>query len=205
MGSSPSAQQEAVMMFDSYCKTVIMNCARRYWKREAKRSEHEYLVTDEQLAGHPANKDDFLEQYIITCGNIQAVFHCFALFTAIEQLKEKEKTVVVLKYWGGYTDKYIAQYLFVTERTVRNLKSHAYRTLKAILEKEDVADDADIWNDYQCTERRSVCNAADTKSLRRLYQSCCKFRVFRRLQKGKSGYPRTDRSRSYGCYYEMEG
>ena len=36
MGSSPSAQQEAVMMFDSYCKTVIMNCARRYWKREAK-------------------------------------------------------------------------------------------------------------------------------------------------------------------------
>lgn len=106
MGSSPSAQQEAVMMFDSYCKTVIMNCARRYWKREAKRSEHEYLVTDEQLAGHPANKDDFLEQYIITCGNIQAVFHCFALFTAIEQLKEKEKTVVVLKYWGGYTDKY---------------------------------------------------------------------------------------------------
>ena len=113
------------MMFDSYCKTVIMNCARRYWKREAKRSEHEYLVTDEQLAGHPANKDDFLEQYIITCGNIQAVFHCFALFTAIEQLKEKEKTVVVLKYWGGYTDKYIAQYLFVTERTVRNLKSHA--------------------------------------------------------------------------------
>lgn len=106
MGSSPSAQQEAVMMFDSYCKTVIMNCARRYWKREAKRSEHEYLVTDEQLAGHPANKDDFLEQYIITCGNIQAVFHCFALFTAVEQLKENEKTVVVLKYWGGYTDKY---------------------------------------------------------------------------------------------------
>lgn len=52
--------------------------------------------------------------------------------------------MVVLKYWGGYTDKYIAQYLFVTERTVRNLKSHAYRTLKAILEKEDVADDADI-------------------------------------------------------------
>lgn len=132
------------MMFDSYCKTVIMNCARRYWKREAKRSEHEYLVADDQLSIYPASDDVLLEKYIITCGNVQANFHCFALFSAVERLKEKEKTVVVLKYWGGYTDKYIAQYLFVTERTVRNLKSHAYRALKAILEKEDVADDADI-------------------------------------------------------------
>ena len=106
----PSARQEAVMMFDSYCKTVIKNCARRYWKREAKRSEHEYLVADDQLSIYPTDKEAFAEKYIITCGNVQAIFHCFALFTAVKQLKEKEKTVVVLKYWGGYTDKYIAQY-----------------------------------------------------------------------------------------------
>ena len=86
----------------------------------------------------------FAEKYIIACGNVQAIFHCFALFTAVEQLKEKEKTVVVLKYWGGYTDKYIAQYLSVTERTVRNLKSRAYIALKILLEKEDVMDDADL-------------------------------------------------------------
>ena len=144
MGSSPLAQQEAVMMFDSYCKTVIKNCARRYWKRGVKRSEHEYLVADDQLSIYPTDKDAFAEKYIITCGNVQAIFHCFALFTAVEQLKEKEKTVVVLKYWGGYTDKYIAQYLSVTERTVRNLKSRAYIALKIILEKEDVMDDADL-------------------------------------------------------------
>ena len=94
------------MMFDSYCKTVIKNCARRYWKREAKRSEHEYLVADDQLSIYPTDKEAFAEKYIITCGNVQAIFHCFALFTAVKQLKEKEKTVVVLKYWGGYTDKY---------------------------------------------------------------------------------------------------
>mgnify|MGYP004578150567 CR=1 FL=1 len=98
MGSSPLAQQEAVMMFDSYCKTVIKNCARRYWKREAKRSEHEYIVADDQLSIYPTDKDAFAEKYIITCGNVQAIFHCFALFTAVKQLKEKEKTVVVLKY-----------------------------------------------------------------------------------------------------------
>lgn len=132
------------MMFDSYCKTVIMNCARRYWKKEAKRSEHEYLVADDQLSKYPVSKDAFFEKYIITCGNVQAIFHCFALFTAVEQLKEKEKTVVVLKYWGGYTDKYIAQYLSVTERTVRNLKLRAYIALRTILEKEDVTNDADI-------------------------------------------------------------
>ena len=127
------------MMFDSYCKTVIKNCARRYWKREVKRSEHEYLVADDQLSIYPTDKDAFAEKYIITCGNVQAIFHCFALFTAVEQLKEKEKTVVVLKYWGGYTDKYIAQYLSVTERTVRNLKSHAYNTLKTMLEKGETS------------------------------------------------------------------
>lgn len=80
MGSSPLAQQEAVMMFDSYCKTVIKNCARRYWKREAKRSEHEYLVADDQLSIYPTDKDAFAEKYIITCGNVQAIFHCFALY-----------------------------------------------------------------------------------------------------------------------------
>lgn len=74
MGSSPLARQEAVMMFDSYCKTVIMNCARRYWKREAKRSEHEYLVADEQLVECLVNENAFAEKYIITCDNIQAVF-----------------------------------------------------------------------------------------------------------------------------------
>lgn len=140
----PSARQEAVMMFDSYCKTVIMNCARRYWKREAKRSEHEYLVADEQLVECLVNENAFAEKYIITCDNIQAVFHCSALFEAVEQLNEKEKAVIVLKYWGGYTDKYIAQYPFVTERTVRSLKSRAYIALKIILEKEDVMDDADL-------------------------------------------------------------
>jgi len=93
VGSSPSAQQEAVMMFDSYCKTVIMNCARRYWKREAKRSEHEYLVADDQLSIYPASDGVLLEKYIITCGNVQAIFHCFALFSAVERLKEKEKIV----------------------------------------------------------------------------------------------------------------
>ena len=92
----PSARQEAVMMFDSYCKTVIKNCARRYWKREAKRSEHEYLVADDQLSIYPTDKDAFAEKYIITCGNVQGIFHCFALCTAVKQLKEKEKTVVVL-------------------------------------------------------------------------------------------------------------
>ena len=45
------------MMFDSYCKTVIKNCARRYWKREAKRSEHEYLVADDQLSIYPTDKE----------------------------------------------------------------------------------------------------------------------------------------------------
>ena len=80
VGSSPLAQQEAVMMFDSYCKTVIKNCARRYWKREAKRSEHEYLVADDQLSIYPTDKDAFAEKYIITCGNVQAIFHCFALY-----------------------------------------------------------------------------------------------------------------------------
>lgn len=73
------------MMFDSYCKTVIKNCARRYWKREAKRSEHEYLVADDQLSIYPTDKDAFAEKYIITCGNVQAIFHCFALFIAVKQ------------------------------------------------------------------------------------------------------------------------
>lgn len=106
------------MMFDSYCKTVIKNCARRYWKREAKRSEHEYLVADDQLSIYPTDKDAFAEKYIITCGNVQAIFHCFALFTAVEQLKEKEKTVVVLKYWGGYTDKYRSADVMNTEAVI---------------------------------------------------------------------------------------
>ena len=165
------------MMFDSYCKTVIKNCARRYWKREVKRSEHEYLVADDQLSIYPTDKDAFAEKYIITCGNVQAIFHCFALFTAVKQLKEKEKTVVVLKYWGGYTDKYIAQYLSVTERTVRNLKSRAY----------------------------IVCNAANTEPLCRLYQLCGQFCTSLQLWSIESRYSRTNRSRSYGCYFEMEG
>ena len=41
-----STQQEAVAMFDSYCKTVILNCARQYWSREMRQARNELLVPD---------------------------------------------------------------------------------------------------------------------------------------------------------------
>lgn len=131
-----SSQQEAIMMFDSYCKTVIMNRARRYWKREIRRSLYEYSIEESSILNVSVKESDFFDEYTISCGNIQAVFHCFALYNAVEQLTERERTVIVLKYWGNHTDQYVAQYLLVTERTVRNLKSRAYKKIKYMLQKE---------------------------------------------------------------------
>lgn len=124
-------------MFDSYCKAVISNKARRYWGRERRRNEHVRLIPDIDGMEAVMQRVDVVETYTILYGTVRASFRCLALYTAVYGLKVKEKAVILLKFWGGYTDMEIAEQLRVTDRTVRNLKKRAYQNICTALTKED--------------------------------------------------------------------
>lgn len=137
MSTPLSKEDEAIAMFDSFCKTVIMNNARRYWRRALARNAHIRLVPDIDSIASTTQEMDVVETYTILYGTVRADFQCLTLYRAAHCLKADEKAVILLKFWGGYTDMEISAWLRVTDRTVRNLKKRAYQHISATLTKED--------------------------------------------------------------------
>ena len=110
MGIPLSHEQQAVALFDAYCKAVIQNKARRYWARIRARRAYEELSPDVEAIADSPLLVDFEPTYTILLGDIRADFGNERLYRAVQALKTNEKAVILLKYWHGYTDKLIALY-----------------------------------------------------------------------------------------------
>ncbi|MEG2882897.1 MAG: hypothetical protein RR873_08220, partial [Christensenella sp.] len=85
-------------MFDNYCKTVIMNRARRYGQREQRRITHEHLMPDVDGLEDCAIYIHETETYTMLYGDVRADFHCVLLYNAVLQLKTRGKAVIFLKH-----------------------------------------------------------------------------------------------------------
>lgn len=59
----------------------------------------------------------------------------------IQRLPAKLKTVLLLLFWEGHSEKEVAQLLGITDRTVRNRKKEALALLRQALENEGVSAD----------------------------------------------------------------
>lgn len=102
-----------------------------------RQARHELLVPDVEslVISEATERRD--APCTLLYNDVQAEFQSTIVFEAVQQLKSKEKAVIILKYWGGYSDKAIALFLHVTDRTVRNLKRRAYKRLKQQLTEEE--------------------------------------------------------------------
>ena len=101
------------------------------------RNAHIRLVPDIDNMAAITQKMGVVETYTILYGAVRADFQCLALYKAVHCLKPNEKAVILLKFWGGYTDMEISARLRATDRTVRNLKKRAYKHISTTLTKED--------------------------------------------------------------------
>ena len=53
-----------------------------------------------------------------------------SLWQAMQYLSEREQGVLILDYWQEWTDIQIAAELGVSDRTVRNIRSRAFRKIR---------------------------------------------------------------------------
>ncbi|MEC5424069.1 RNA polymerase sigma factor [Virgibacillus sp. C22-A2] len=103
--------------FKAWFYQILINEARRYVKKRNKQTIS--IESDELL--------DYLHQHTVEEINYDD------LGLTMEQLQESHRTVLILKYLNGFTDKEIAEVLDANVNTVKSRLYKARQQLKAIM------------------------------------------------------------------------
>lgn len=75
------------------------------------------------------------EQYIIYAENYPCVIKNEILYHALNNLKEKQRNVILMDYWFSMTDEEISKRSEITRRTVYNLRNRALNEIRRYYEK----------------------------------------------------------------------
>lgn len=141
----PSDEGRICAMFDSFCKKVSRNYLRDLERAERRRDRHysdeptDYLL---ELLGH---EDEYpSESFVLYVGGHPCVVEREILYKALSSLPEKQRSVLLLDFWRGFTDGEIAEELEVTARTVYNLRKRAYRAIREFYEREHISPWAEL-------------------------------------------------------------
>lgn len=95
-----------------------------------------------RLAAFTEGEDDLTTTSVeaLEDERIQSLFHAVELsdmFSVVSRLPNQLKTVVLLIFWEGKSEKEAAQILGVTDRTIRNRLKLALKSLRVVLQKEE--------------------------------------------------------------------
>ena len=122
-----------VLLFDSFCRTVLRNAIRNYCKQNTRLQKAEFLTDNpasfcniEESSTDEYNSEHF---FIKFKGSAYALDN-ESLCKAMQELPERELGVLILGYWCGKTDRQIAHEYGVSDRTVRNLRNRAFRAIR---------------------------------------------------------------------------
>ena len=81
-------------------------------------------------------EDIYPSEYLILKGaNYICVITSEQLYNAMLELPEKQREVLILDFWYGYTDIEIASYFCVTSRTIRNWRKKAFTAIRHYYER----------------------------------------------------------------------
>ena len=137
---TPSNDKESILvaMYDSYAKTVMRNQCRNALKSQKRRQNREVTGTDsiQYLFDTLVHTDIYPSEHLIIFDDAYiCVVTCEKLYQAMVLLPEKELAVIILDFWYGWSDRDIAKYLQVTERTVYNLRQWAFCSIRNYYER----------------------------------------------------------------------
>lgn len=130
--------ENIVAMYDSYAKTVIRNCYRNFIKSKQKTDEFEIVATAkmqylfEQEHDTNIHPSEILE---VSGGSYSCHMTSEKLYQAMTQLKEDERTILILDFWHGLTNEQIAKKLKIALKTVYNRRQRAYQTIRDYYER----------------------------------------------------------------------
>lgn len=138
--SAPLKDKECIIaMYDSYAKTVMRNKCRNAFKSIRRRQKHEIVGTEkiQYLFEMQSHTDVYPSEHLVVCGDdYTCVITSDKLYQAMMLLADGEKTVIILEFWYGWTDRQIARHCKVTTRTVYNRRQKAFQSIRNYYERK---------------------------------------------------------------------
>lgn len=126
--------------FDSFCKTVLRNFARDWYR--AKRRHHATEVLFSELPdGHlleSIHNDPIcpLEQYLFDDLELPININNDVLAQALLQLSRRKRQIVLLAYFCDWTDQQISERFHVVRSTIQAARTKALKEMRELLEKQ---------------------------------------------------------------------
>ena len=122
-----------VLLFDSFCRTVLRNAIRNYCKQNSRLQNAEFL-TDNPASFYKTEEssaDEYnCEHFFVKFKGGAYALDNESLCNALQDLPDRELGVLILGHWCGKTDRQIANEYGVSDRTVRNLRNRAFRAIR---------------------------------------------------------------------------
>ena len=126
--------------FDSFCKTVLRNFARDWYR--AKQRHHATEVLFSELPNgqlfEPVHNDPIclLEQYLFDDLELPININNDALAQALRQLSRRKRQIVLLAYFCDWTDQQIGERFHVVRSTIQAARTKALKEMRNLLEKQ---------------------------------------------------------------------
>ncbi len=129
-----------VKKFDAFVKKCLSNELKDYMDEKKVRGEHSVIFSDlkaielEQLYSEDIYSFENFQEVLKTV-EFDAVIQDELLYEYLSQLAPLIREIVILKYWGDYTDKEISKILKLSLRQVNYNKNKALNILKDRIEE----------------------------------------------------------------------
>lgn len=137
--SAPLKDKDCVIaIFDSFVKTTMKNECRNAVDEEKRKREREQDLTRklEYLYEVQEQEDVYPSEHLFLQGQSHiCVITSERLYNAMVKLPEKQREVLILDFWYGYTDLEIAAQFHVTPRTIYNWRQKAFAAIRNYYER----------------------------------------------------------------------
>lgn len=125
-----------IAMFDSFTKTVARNFSRNLKRAKKNREKHYFDEPVDYLLETICCADRYpSDHFVLTADELSCVVLDETLYQALCSLPEKQRKVLLLDFWGAFSDKEIARRMEVTTRTVYNLRKRVFQTVRDYYER----------------------------------------------------------------------
>lgn len=113
--------------FSTWVFTIALNCLRDEVGRAHERLIFEETADEVQSDPNLSSEESLMKVHVKT-----------QILKALQQIPERQKEVVLLSHFEGFSSKEVAQLLGLSDGAVRQLQYRAHQNLKQILSEEEV-------------------------------------------------------------------
>jgi len=123
--------------FDSFCKKILKNELRNYYKELNKRKKHEITFSDlsnKKIDEISVYDTYFADTHIFSVLNCDVIVKDESITQALKNLPEHKRDIILLSYFLDMSDREIADRLNMIRSTVQYRRKSILKELKKFME-----------------------------------------------------------------------